>query len=432
MSHTIDEVLKLAEQQSTLNNLNDIYAKLVPQLREANEHLVVATFEALDSQAAAEAVSRRQMEFLSMLGHELRNPLQPINIANHLIGDLATRNPTLYRLHAIIERQIGHLVRLVDDLMDASRAGTGKIAIERCCLDLNKVIESAVETCQYVIDGREQRLQLQASAEPVFVNGDLDRLTQLFSNLLLNASKYTPAHGHIVIRVQMDQQQVQVQVIDNGAGIPLEIQPFIFDLFTQGPRPLERAPGGLGIGLSLVRTIAELHDGSVHVYSQGSGLGSEFTVTLPLAQQPPALQAVQADISLSLQSQPRNILYIEDNRDVSEMLCMVLEQDGYKVTCRYDGPSGLAAAQSESFDAIICDVGLPGMTGYAIARTLRQDAIGKLPCLIALSGFGAIEPMGADIGCFDHYLIKPTSMSELQAILLHASCRDPRPPASGA
>lgn len=432
LSNSIDEVLKLAEQQSEAKNLNDLYAKLVPQLREANEHLVVATFEALDSQAAAEALSCRQMEFLSMLGHELRNPLQPINIANHLIRDIAAHDPALYRLHAVIERQIGHLVRLVDDLMDASRASAGKITVERCRLALNDVIESAVETSQHVIAGRHQRLQLEAPGEAVFVDGDMDRLTQLFSNLLLNASKYTPAHGHILIRVHNDQQQVQVQIVDDGAGIPLEIQPFIFDLFTQGPRPPESAPGGLGIGLSLVRKIAELHDGSVDVDSQGSGLGSKFTVTLPLARQSAPFQALRPDTAASAPLEPRRILYIEDNRDASETLSMVLELDGHAVTCRYDGPGGLEAAQSGAFDVIICDVGLPGMTGYEIARTLRQQAAGKLPCLIALSGFGATDPEEADAGCFDHYLIKPVSMPELNAILQQASGREPAPVGSGA
>ncbi|MBA5689757.1 sensor histidine kinase [Rugamonas apoptosis] len=289
LRRTISDLLQLTERYDALKARHEAYLKLVPQLQAANEQLVLAIFGARDLQQAAEAVNRQQMEFFAMLAHELRNPLHPIIMANHLIGDIATRHPDLTVLHDIIERQVALLVRLVDDLMDASRASMDKITITRCRVPLMDAVQGAVEIGQSLLTERGQRLQLDGPAEPLYVEGDLERLTQALSNLLLNASKFTPQYGHIAIRVRAEGNNAIVTVSDDGAGIAPELQPLIFDLFTQGPRPLHRAVGGLGIGLSLVRRIAELHGGSVRVYSEGSGKGSVFSVYLPLAPSPAAL-----------------------------------------------------------------------------------------------------------------------------------------------
>ena len=281
LGDAINDILLAKNEETRRAQAN---ATLVPQLREANQNLILATFGAQDSQATAEGANQRKTEFLSMLAHELRSPLHPIMIASNMIGNIATPRADIPKLNAIIQRQMVHLVRLVDDLLDASRVSTGKILIQASRVSLREIIERAVETSQPDIDSRKQQLQLDFPAEEVFLEGDLIRLTQVFSNLLFNASKYTPERGHLVIRIQADAHEVMIAVIDDGAGVPLDIQAFIFDLFTQGPRPLGHAASGLGIGLSLVRTITELHGGTVRVHSAGSG--SEFTVTLPRAAAP--------------------------------------------------------------------------------------------------------------------------------------------------
>jgi len=280
LSSTINDMLQAKSAEHKRANAN---ALLVPQLREANQNLILATFGALDSLAAAEAANQRQTQFLSMLAHELRNPLHPIIMANDMIGNIANAHPDLPMPHGIIQRQVKHLVRLVDDLLDASRVSAGKISIQTSFISLQGVIESAVETSQSIIDTRSQHLELDFPKQAIFIDGDMIRLTQVFSNLLLNASKYTPKHGHLIIRVAPGEHEVEISVIDDGAGVPLDIQPLIFDMFVQGPRPRAPAQSGLGIGLSLVRTIVQLHGGTVRVSSAGNGTGSEFVVTLPRA-----------------------------------------------------------------------------------------------------------------------------------------------------
>src|SRR5476651_1506150 len=240
-------IREILEDRTAESQRADVNAVLVPRLREANQNLLLASFGSQDRQPLAEAENLRQTTFLTKLAH---------------------------------------VIRLVDDLLDASRASAGKIFIQTSVISLRIIVESAMETAQPVIDSRQQHLELDYPAQAVFIDGDLVRLTQVFSNLLLNASKYTPEFGHVLIRVTPGPQQVDVAVIDDGAGVPLDIQPLIFDMFVQGPRPSGPALHGLGIGLSLVRTITELHRGTVRMHSAGEGEGSEFVVTLPLAELP--------------------------------------------------------------------------------------------------------------------------------------------------
>ena len=402
--------------------------ELVLQLRAANQNLVIATFDARDMQAAAEALNSRQEEFLGMLAHELRNPLAPIAMANEYLGSIEDAHPALPNLHAIIDRQVSNMKHLVDDLLDASRVRTGKITLRKHALLLSEVIDSAVESSQPFADKRHQQisvdlrldlsieLPLDMQSNRIVVDGDLVRLTQAFSNLLINATKFTPEHGRITVSASRLANTVTVLIKDNGVGIAQELQPFIFDLFTQGPRSLDRSEGGLGIGLSLVRSIVELHGGTVDVHSEGTGFGSEFTIQLPVSTK--RLPHHGTAPATEIPRRTCRILVIEDNPDTNNLLNNILAQEGHLMTSALDGPSGLALAQENTFDVIICDIGLPGMNGYEVIEQLRRDLSKPLPCLIAMTGYNRPESQTrATEAGFDHYLVKPVAMDNLRNLM---------------
>ncbi len=416
LRNMIRELLSLVESLRDEAKDAEVLESRVLQLREANQNLVLATFGAQDLQASAEAAIRRQTEFLSMLAHELRNPLQPIAMANELLGRITAAHPQLPKLHGIVSRQVGHMVRLVDDLLDASRVSSGKITLQKRALLLSEIIDSAVETSQPFIAKRNQQLIIKLPPYPIVIHGDLVRLAQVFSNLLINATKFTPENERITITAQKLENAVTVSVKDNGAGIPVEIQPFIFDLFTQGFRSLERSQGGLGIGLSLVRTILDLHDGTVKVRSKGTGFGSEFTVLLPLSGAAP--EGSGGPLSKAVPARHRRILLIEDNVDANETLKLLLELEGHAVTSIFDGPGGLAMAMENIYDVIVCDIGLPGMNGFEIVKQLRASALEPAPCVIATSGYNQAEDRthAMEAG-FDHYLVKPVAIDILMALI---------------
>ena len=280
-----DTVATLQQQMRAIGECSTerLLEQQLKQLREANQHLVLATFGAQDSQTAAEAVNARQTVFLSMLAHELRNPMASIAIANAVMESLQLAHPSVGRLLAITRRQVTHLVRLIDDLLDASRISTGKISLQTQLIMLSEVLDSAMETAGPSLTLRRQAVRIDLPPEPVILIGDMVRLSQLFANLLINASKFSDADDTVLVTARVADGQVSVAVKDEGKGIALELQPRIFDLFSQGAESSDHSvSGGLGIGLSLVRTIAEMHGGSVTVESAGVGHGSKFTVTLPL------------------------------------------------------------------------------------------------------------------------------------------------------
>lgn len=388
----------------------------VVQLREANEHLVLATFSAQDKQASAEDATQRQTSFLSMLAHELRNPLQPIAHANALLGNLADTNPDLIRLHAIIDRQIGHMSRLIDDLLDASRISSGKIGLDKAPVLLADVLASAVEVSQPAIDRRQQQLRVVLPADAIIVYGDHMRLAQVFSNLLNNASKFSPEHEVIVMTVQVVDRMVQIIVRDHGMGMPAELQPFIFDLFTQGLQSLDRAQGGLGIGLTLVRSLVEMHGGRVLAGSDGLGLGSTFSVLLPLSV---AGAAKSAPPRPALPSpQRRRILVVEDNHDANETLSQLLELGGHTVVRCYDGVLAVEQALAQQFDLVICDIGLPGLDGFAVAEAIRAGPGSRTPYFIATSGYNQPQERAHAVRSgFDLYLVKPVAIATLLALI---------------
>ena len=410
----IAELLKVVEALHEDRKGTNALESRVNQLREANQNLVLATFGAQDMQATAEATNLRQTQFLSMLAHELRNPLAPIAMANELLGKIIDAHPQLPKLHGIINRQVSHMVRLVDDLLDASRVSSGKITLQKRQLLISEIIESAVETSQPFIDKRNQSLSIDLPADTV-IYGDQVRLAQVFSNLLINATKFTAEYEHITISAQKLLNTVAISVKDNGVGIAADIQPFIFDLFTQGFRSLDRSQGGLGIGLSLVRSIIEMHGGSVKVRSQGVGFGSEFIVMLPLSSAPlaPAFKTPPKAAAHGCQ-----ILLIEDNADTNETLKLLLELAGNTITSIFDGITGLAMAKKAAFDVIICDIGLPGIDGYEVVRQLRRFQTNPTPYFIAISGYNHRQDWEHAIEAgFDHYLVKPIAVDALVALI---------------
>ncbi|MET3108559.1 signal transduction histidine kinase/ActR/RegA family two-component response regulator [Oxalobacteraceae bacterium GrIS 2.11] len=412
--------LRIVNLQTQVDNLQtDVKLKttqlhILEQLRKANQHLVIAAMDARTSQAKAEADNVRQEEFLSMLAHELRNPLAPIVLATELIGKLTDSNPALPALHGIIDRQLNQLNHLVDDLLDASRISTGKITLQRGTWSLYEILEPALEVSKSYFEKRHQDLHIEMPKLGIVINGDQPRLTQVFSNLLINASKFTPEFGNISMSVSRLAGFAAISISDNGIGIPQNMQQKIFELFIQGFQTKNRPQGGLGIGLALAKAIVELHDGSMHVYSPGIGLGSEFIVQIPIAEHVALLKTVaHTDV---LTSKKLNILLIEDESDTSTVLGNVLTQEGHRVVAVTDGMAGLTMAMSDDFDVLICDIGLPDMTGYELIERLRRQLSRPIPVLIALSGYNqsATELTEHE---FDHYLVKPIKSPMLLDIL---------------
>lgn len=416
LRETINQLLIMAKMQVEEKDKSDAFGLLIMQLREANQNLVLATFGAQDMQASAEATTLRQTEFLAMLAHELRNPLQPLAMANDLLAKKVDLDPQLAHVHGVIGRQVAHMARLIDDLLDASRVSSGKITLQLAPILLSDILAGAMEVGQTSICQRQQVLSVSLPSEPLVIEGDLVRLTQVFANLLINASKFTHEFGHIDIVVRRHDNLVEIAVNDDGAGIALDIQPFIFDLFTQGFRSLERAQGGLGIGLSLVRIITQLHGGTVDVFSAGVGFGSQFVLQLPLSSLAPP--SPDLHVEHAAHAAPRRILLIEDNADAAEMLALLLTQDGHHVDVRNDGPSGLRAALDAPYDVIVCDIGLPGMDGFQVISSARAALAAPLPCFVAASGYSQLGEFDrAGQAGFDHYLVKPINIDALSKII---------------
>lgn len=386
----------------------------VAQLREANEHLVMATVSAQSLRDLAEATNRRQTEFLAMLAHELRNPLAPLSMSATLLNSLggaSAHGGQLAHVAGVVRRQVDHMAHLLDDLLDAARISSGKVTLSVRPLALAGALDQAVETVAGRIRERGQSLVLELPDEHMVIEGDPVRLTQVFANLLGNASKYTGQGGRIVLRAWRAGDEVLVQVSDNGSGIAPEILPQVFDLFIQGPRSLARSEGGLGIGLNVVRNLVGMHGGSVTAESPGEGQGSIFTVRLPLSGAKAAAGAAAAGASKA--EGACRILLVEDNVDACDTLRTLLELAGHEVAVAYDGRAGLEAAQQGGYDVVICDIGLPGIDGLELMERLRREpdrASARRPFAIALSGYGQSDDRERALAAgFDRYLVKPAA-----------------------
>jgi PAS domain S-box-containing protein len=377
--------------------------------------------EELRQKAAALAENdRRKDEFLSMLAHELRNPLAPIVTAVELLRAAAAESPKVERYRGVIDRQARHLSRLVDDLLDVSRLTRRAIVLRRQPLDLVMSVQSAVEAARPLIDGREHTLTVTLPAAPVTMLLDPTRFEQILVNLLNNAAKYTERGGRIWLDVAHDASEVVIRVRDTGIGLPPDLLPHVFDLFVQGERTLDRTLGGLGIGLTMVKSLVELHGGRVEARSEGAGKGSEFTVTLPLEEAPSSGEGAPngGATDPSPQGQGR-ILVVEDNTDAAETLHDLVSHWGYEVFHAGDGESGLRLAEELRPAVVLIDIGLPGMDGYEVARRMRRrGAFEDLPVLIGVTGYGQPQDRELSSGAgIAHHLVKPLDPAMLRDLL---------------
>jgi PAS domain S-box-containing protein len=415
------EVITLATQVRTLREelmaTTEHMQQVNAELQTANEELL-STNDELEVRVAelrdAADASQHKDDFLAMLAHELRNPLAPIVSAMHVLRLHPTDARLVQQTREIVERQVSHQARLLDDLLDVSRITRGKIELRKGTVDLVTVIADAVETARPLIEARHHVLSTEIPPTPVHVHGDPTRLGQVVANLLNNAAKFTDLGGTIVVTLAADGDEAVIRVRDSGRGIAAEMQPHIFELFTQVDPSLARSHGGLGIGLTLVHRLVEMHQGRVEVHSEGPGHGTEFTVRLPLERVP---VMAPHDAVTGTTFTPRHILVIEDNADAREMLRVSLELEGHRVEGADDGLQGVERALESRPQIVLVDIGLPGLDGYAVAARLRA-ALGRSVVLIALTGYGQPDDRERTRHAgFDAHLVKPVDMDTLTRLL---------------
>jgi signal transduction histidine kinase len=370
-------------------------------------------------EAYAETLTRSDRykdQFLAILAHELRNPLTPLRMGL----DVLRGHPSPERveqIHGVMDRQLVHLVRLVDDLLDVSRVSQGKITLQRQKVTVAEIVQAALEASQPFIDGGRHALRVDVSPQPMWLEGDKTRLVQVVGNLVNNAAKYTPTEGQLGVEAFREGDEVVIVVSDNGMGIPASMQANIFELFTQVGEHLTRSQGGLGIGLALVRQLVGMHRGSIAVSSGGEGQGSRFTVRLPLL---PLEQVDEASAHAPDEAHGRSlsVLVVDDNADVAQTLGWLLHDMGHRHQVVLDPREAVAAARTFQPDVVLLDVGMPAMSGYDLCRAFRQDAdLGHLP-IIAQTGWGQASDKLASTGAgFDRHLVKPVGAAELAEAL---------------
>ena len=391
--------------------------------------------ETLEQAQALAEMDRRKDEFLAMLSHELRNPLAALSNAAQLLRLQKNEAPLQQQARHVIERQLGQLKHLVDDLLEVSRITSGRVQLRQERISVSGVVERAVETAQPLIAQRRHQLRVALPPEPIFLQADAARLEQVLVNLLTNAAKYTDEGGRIWLSVELEDAAAMktdgaaalpiavIRVRDTGIGIAPELLPRIFDLFTQAERSIDRSQGGLGIGLCLVQRLVELHGGTVEAHSV-LGQGSEFVVRLPLM--PTALPASPLPALETARTPEKGcrVLVVDDNVDAAQSLGTLLELTGHEVQIAYDGPSGLEAALAMRPDVVLLDIGLPGFDGYEVAQRIRQQATLKNTVLVAVTGYGqdADRQRSQEAG-FDHHLVKPANLAEIEKILAHVAER---------
>jgi PAS domain S-box-containing protein len=378
--------------------------QLEEQLRQRAERLAEA--------------DRRKDEWIAMLAHELRGPLGPIRTAVEILSLTGPDTPELQRVREVIARQTRHLAQIVDDLLDMTRIASGKIQLRTDRLDLARLVRTTAEDYRPALERAGLRLTVEVPQTPVWVTGDATRLTQVLSNLLDNAGKFTAAGGEVAVRLTTGQEpgQAVLSVRDTGIGIESEVLARLFEPFSQADRGLHRTPGGLGLGLALVKGLTELHGGEVRAHSEGPGRGAEFVVTLPLEGEPAALSEVPSGVRPA--GRRLRILVVEDNRDAADSLRVLLELLGHEVRVAYSGPDGVRTAQEWQPSVVLSDIGLPGLDGFEVAQRLRRDPATAGARLIAITGYGSEEDRRrAEEAGYNHVLKKPADPAMLLELL---------------
>ncbi|HWA98498.1 MAG TPA: ATP-binding protein [Pirellulales bacterium] len=358
--------------------------------------------------------NHRKDEFLAMLAHELRNPLAPLRGAVELLR-LSNDDESLQLVRDVMERQVSHLVRLVDDLLDVSRVMRGRVELKKELVALDSVISHAVEETKPLIDQQGHKLHVTFPNDAVHVNADPVRLTQIIANLLNNAAKYTRPQGEIFLTSDSEGEGVTIRVRDTGIGIAPEMLPHIFDLFSQADRSLDRAQGGLGIGLAIVRMLTEMHGGTIEAVSNGLGQGSEFVLRLARVDRPPQEPKPEWKPSPVVR---QRVLVVDDNASAARVLGMLLTKCwGHEVAMAHDGHAALEMARIFRPEVVLLDIGLPGLNGYEVAARLRQDLITAEAMIVALTGYGQLEDRrrSSEAG-FDEHLVKPVSVTKLEVL----------------
>jgi two-component system CheB/CheR fusion protein len=349
-----------------------------------------------------------------MLAHELRNPLAPIVNALEIMRLGGEAEPRLNRAREVIERQTSHLTRLVDELLEVSRITIGKITLRREAVEIGGVLTQALEAARPLMEARKHQVDVTLPDGPMRARGDAMRLTQVLLNLLNNAAKYTPEGGKIQVQARREADHAVIRVRDNGYGIVPELLPHIFDLFTQGERAPDRSQGGLGIGLTLVHRLVELHGGRIEAFSAGAGHGSEFVVRLPLLPSPVIeTEAAQPQVEPAAKT-ARRVLVVDDNLDCAESLAELLGYSGYEAAIARDGQSAIDSVESFKPEVVLLDIGLPGTDGYEVARILRRKFADRKLLLIAISGYGQENDRARSKAAgFDYHMVKPVIHAEL-------------------
>ncbi len=377
---------------------------------------IAAQRDALQAQSEAlQAADQRKDVFLATLAHELRNPLAPLRHGLDILR-ISPNSPDAAEIRDMMERQLIHLIRLVDDLLDVSRVRQGKIELRKQKIEAVDAIRSAMETSRSLIGAAGHTLETDLAQEPIWLEADLTRLSQVVSNLLNNAARYTPDHGRIALSLKRDGEEAVIAVTDSGVGVAADRQAEIFELFAQVDNRPDRGRGGLGIGLALVKQLTDLHGGSVAVSSDGLGKGATFTLRLPIVAAPQA--AAVATAAQAARAQPLKVLVVDDNEAVAQTVGWMLEAIGHDYRVVHSGHEALPAAREFRPDAILLDIGLPGMDGYAVCRALRQEDAFKKTQIIAQTGWGQeSDKAQATAAGFDHHLVKPIALAQLESLL---------------
>jgi PAS domain S-box-containing protein len=370
------------------------------------------------AEEALKEADRRKDEFLATLAHELRNPLAPICNAVELLRRAKGNDSLMEQARTMMERQVGHMVRLVEDLLDISRISRGKLQLRKERVELNAIIRSALEAARPLIETQGHELTITLPDEPVYLDADLIRLAQVFSNLLTNSAKYSEKGGHIWLTAERQGDEVVVSVRDSGIGIAAEHLPRLFEMFSQVEPALERSQGGLGIGLSLVKGLVELHGGRVEANSAGPGKGSEFIVRIGVVDGLAPVKSEPVQTERPRSGPKRRVLVVDDNRDAADSLVMMLRMMGHETDTAYDGLEAVHAAATFRPDVVLLDIGLPKLNGYEAARYIRSQPWGKGMALIALTGWGQDEDKrrALEAGC-DYHLTKPVEAATLEKLL---------------